>query len=151
MKSISRFAWVILVVTMSSFTFNLGGESYTIHLNNKLLVEHYLTSKAVTPSFSLDQAGANDELSIYYNECGKIGKERKLTIKDEQDNVLKTWSFTNTIGEHTPMICKAKDIIALKQNERNTLKLYYSSKEVSSERFLAIIMVESTFSQEVKN
>lgn len=138
---ISRFFWVTLVLVLSSFTVHVGGESYTIHLNNKLVAEHYLTSKAVTPSIALNQAEGNNELSIYYNECGKIGTERKLTIKDDNDKVLKTWSFVNASGEHTPMVCKDKDILAVTQKEDNSVRLYYTSKEVTSERFLATLVL----------
>lgn len=138
---ISRLSWITLILALSSFTVRLGGESYTIHLNNKLVAEHYLTSRAVTPSVALNQAEGNDKLSIYYNECGRIGKERKLTIKDDNDKVLKTWSFTNASGEHTPMICKVKDILAVKQKGDNSVRLYYTSKEVASERFLATLVL----------
>lgn len=135
---------VVLGATLLAFTSIRGGESYTIHLNSKLLVDHYMTSKAETPTLSLDNASENDQISVYYNECGKIGKERKLSIQDVQGNVLKTWSFANTLGEHTPMICKVKDIVALKKNERSTLRLYYSSKEVSTGRFLATILANQS-------
>lgn len=138
---ISRFIWITMVLALSSFTVRVGGESYTIHLNNKLVAEHYLTSKAVTPSVALNQAEGNDELSIDYNECGKIGKERKLTIKDDNDKVLKTWSFATASGEHTPMICKVKDILVLRQKGDNSVRLYYTSKEVTSERFLATLVL----------
>lgn len=138
---ISRFIWIALMVALSSFTVRLGGESYTIHLNNKLVAEHYLTSKAVTPSVALNQAGGNDELSIYYNECGKIGKERKLIVKGDNDKVLKIWSFANVSNEHTPMVCNVKDIMTLKQKGETSVRLYYTSKEVASERFLATLIL----------
>lgn len=138
---ISRLSWITLVVVLSSFTVRLGGESYTIHLNNKLVAEHYLTSKAVTPSITLYQSGSNDELSIYYNECGRIGTERKLTIKDDNNQVLKTWDFANASGEHTPMICKVKDILELKQKGDNSVRLFYTSKEVTSERLIATLVL----------
>lgn len=137
----SRLNWITLVVILSSFTTRIGGESYTIHLNNKLVAEHYLTSKAVTPSVALNQAESNDELSIYYNECGRIGTARKLIIKNEKDQVLKTWSFANASDEHAPMVCKVKDILALKQTGTTSPRLYYTSKEVASERFLATLVL----------
>lgn len=140
----SRFIWITLLVVLSSFTVRLGGESYTIHLNNKLVAEHYLTSKAATPSIALHQAKGNDELSIYYNECGKIGTARKLTIKDESSKVLKIWSFENTSNEHSPMACKVRDILALRHNGDKSLRLYYTSKEVTNERFLATLELVNT-------
>lgn len=124
------------------FSFSkIGGDSYTIHLNEKQLVQYYVHSKAATPSLSLAQATANDQLSVYYNECGEIGKERKLSIRDEKDNTLKEWQFANITGEHAPMICKTKEILALNKNGMSKFKLYYSSRRVSSGQVLAIIDV----------
>ncbi len=132
--------WIALCAFLFSFS-TIGGESYTIHLNEKLIAEYFVTSKATVPSLSLDRSAANDQLSIYYNECGKIGKERRLTIKDEKDNVLKEWRFSNTNGEHTPMTCKGNDILNLKQKGSNKLKLVYSSRAVLKGRLLAIIVL----------
>lgn len=131
---------IALCAILFSFS-TVGGESYTIHLNDKLLVQYHVPSKAAMPSISLTTVASNDRLSIYYNECGQIGKERRLTIKDDKDNVLKEWRFTNVTGEHTPMTCKANDILALKQKDSNKLKLVYTSREVSKGRLLATIVL----------
>ena len=132
--------WIVFCTTLFSFS-KIGGDSYTIHLNEKQLVQFYVHSKAATPSISLAQATTNDQLFVYYNECGKIGKERKLSIRDEKDNVLKEWQFTNVTGEHTPMSFKAKEILALKKNGNNKLKLFYASREISNGQLLATIEV----------
>src|SRR5687767_265718 len=132
--------WILLCTTLFSFS-KIGGYSYTIHLNEKQLVQYYVHSKAETPNFSLAQVTANDQLSIYFNECGQIGKERRLSIRDEKDNVLKEWQFANATSEHTPMIFKAKEILALKKNGNNKLRLFYASREVSKGQLLATIEV----------
>lgn len=132
--------WVAMCASLFSFS-KIGGDSYSIQLNEKQILQHYVHSKAPTPSFSLNQSSPNDQLAVYYSECGKIGKERKLSIWDEKDNVLKEWQFTNVTGEHTPMNLKAKDILAMKQKGSNKLKLVYSSLEVTKGRVLATIEV----------
>jgi hypothetical protein len=124
--------WIAFCTTLFSFS-KIGGDSYTIHLNEKKLVENYVHSKAVTPTISLSQTTSSDQLFVYYNECGKIGKERKLSIRDEKDTILREWKFTNATGEHTPMICKAKEIHALKNNGNNKLKLFYTSRDVKGQ------------------
>ena len=132
---------LIAGVTLCSFLFafsSVGGEGFTIHLNNKLLVEHYFTSKSVTPVLTLDRAAIHGEFAVYYNECGQIGKARGLTIKDEKDNVLKKWSFKNATDEHNPMTIPVKEIINLKQ-KGISLKLVYNSEKVSDGRLLATI------------
>lgn len=141
MKSASIKAWIGMTLCASLFSFSrIGGEGFTIHLNNKLLLEHHFTSKSVTPSFSLDKNSANGELSIYYNECGQIGKQRSLTLKDDKGLVLKNWRFVNAEKEHTPMAIQVKDILALTQKTSTTLKLYYNSQRVSDGRLLANII-----------
>ena len=137
LKLISGF---VLCTFLFSFS-PVGGEGFTIHLNNKLLVEHYFTSKSVTPVLTLDRSSTNGELAIYYNECGQIGKHRSLTINDEKGLVLKEWDFTDAAKEHTPMHAKVKDIVALKSKSSGALKLFYSSQRVSDGRLLATITV----------
>lgn len=136
-KLLSGLALCTILFSFSS----VGGEGFTIHLNNKLLVEHYFTSKADTPVLTLDRTSTNSELMIYYNECGQIGKHRNLTIQDDKGMVLKEWSYADANKEHTPMHAKVKDIIALKQKTASTLNLYYSSEKVSKARLLATIKV----------
>jgi hypothetical protein len=134
------FVWLTLSTTLFSFS-KIGGDHYTIHLNDKQLLEHFVHSKEAIPSFSLDQASANDQLSVYYSECGKIGTARKLSVKDDKGNVLAGWQFENAVQEHSPMNFKVKDVLALKQKGNNRVKLFYSSREVSKDRLLATIIL----------
>ncbi len=145
MKKQALLSLQALIVCSALFSFSTfrGGDSYTIHVNNKQLVQYYVASKEATPKISLDQ-NANDKLSVFYSECGKIGQSRKLTLKDQQDNVLKEWSFANVTGEHTAMICNSKEIFTANKNKVNSLKLYYSSREVSKERLLVTIDLGNT-------
>lgn len=134
-----RLIWIALCGILFSFS-KIGGDSYTIHVNEKQILERYVHSNSATPSFSLGQSNTNDQISVYYNECGRIGKERKLSIRDEKDVILKEWQFANVTGEHTPMTCKAKDIIALRKNG-SKLRLFYASKVTSNGMLLATIEV----------
>lgn len=136
-KSVLLFG---LCAFLFSFT-KVGGDSYTIHLNGKIVAKHYVASNEATPSFSIDPAAVNDQLSVFYSECGQIGTQRSLILKDEKEGVLKEWQFANTQSEHAAMTCTVKDIIALKRKDSNKLKLYYASREVSKERMLAVIVV----------
>lgn len=137
-------AFAIACLALCSFSLRLGGDSFTIHLNNKLLVQHHVASKDKTPSISLDARSANDQLAVYFNECGQIGRERKLTLKDNQDKVLKEWSYANVTGEHTPMTFTTKDVTTANKNKSSALRLYYSSREASKERLLVTITFGDT-------
>ena len=124
-----------MCAVLLSFSF-VGGESYTIHLNSKLLVDQHIHSKSTVPSLSLANASSSDQISVYFNECGRIGVGRKLTLKDEKETLLKEWRFKNSDEERNSMTCSVKDIQSFKQKGR--VKLYYDS-EKSTGKLLAII------------
>jgi hypothetical protein len=138
---IKGLAVLFLCTILFSFAdVNPGGESYTIYLNDKLLIEKHVTSKAtVLPTIMLEGAKPGDRLKVYYNECGKIGTNRRLSLKDEKGNLLKEFRFNDATGEHTPLSCLAGDVQKLRTKGNPTLKLYYSSKLVSPEIALAIV------------
>jgi hypothetical protein len=138
-RPVSVLLFTFVCATLLSFSLKFGGDSYTIHLNNKQLVQHYVHSKSSTPSISLNPRSGTDQVSVYYSECGKIGSQRKLTLKDNQDNILKEWGYANAKEEHTPMTFTTKEVTAANKNKVNTLKLYYTSNEVSNGRLLATI------------
>ncbi len=141
MKTFNVLAGIVMIAVLASFA-PIGGEGFTMHVNNKLVIEHYFTSKAVTPRVSLDVATGNDALSISYNECGKIGTNRKLTLKDEAGHLLKEWKFTDS-EDLNSMGISGKEIMAFKKTDRKTFILTYSSKVVSAGRLLAVLTLEN--------
>lgn len=144
MKKISRksFASAALLMVASvllfSFSPRRGGDSFTIHLNNKLVLQQYLHIDKAVKSLSLQAADYNDELRISFSHCGQVGKSRSITIKDGQNKVLKQWRYANN---NSSMVCKVKDIVDLKKGNA-TLKLFYSSGEMPEGYLLASITVE---------
>lgn len=135
MKFISLLFIAALCASLLSFTF--GGDSYTIHLNNRKVADHYVFSKAAVPSLVLTSADKNAQLSVYYSECGKIGKERVLTLKNDEQKILKTWNFPNAIDEHIPMTINTTELFGLMKTEK--VHLYYSSRDTKSAQVLASI------------
>lgn len=146
MKTLKVFTGLALIASLSSFASLIGAEGFTMHLNNKLLVEHYFTSKSNTLVVSFEEATTKDQVVIYYNECGQIGIDRKLTLKDDAGQVLKEWSFTNSNVVGTPMTIQAKEILAFKKPNRSSVTLTYNSKRVAEGRLLTSI----TLSKEVQ-
>lgn len=115
-----------------------GGEGFEIFLNDKLLVQRFGNNMDNTAALSLSSAGTTDKLIIKYHHCGQIGKKRVITIKDAQNNVLKTYWYNDEgkpiLGIEVPV----KDIIDLKKGN-TVLKLYYSSAELPNGRMLVSI------------
>ena len=77
-------------------------------------------------------------LAVYYSECGKIGRERSLILKNEKKEILKTWNFPNTVDEHKPMTLNTTEVLGLIKSEK--AYLYYSSKEVNHSQILASVV-----------
>ena len=140
-KAIKRLAAVASMAILLSFsTGNGGGEGFEIYLNNKLVLQQYGSDMNHVKLLNLDKAADNDQLSVRYHHCGRVGKSRIITIKDAQDKVLKEWKFTDVPDVAARMSCKVKDILGLRNGKNNTLKLYYSSSELPKGRQLTSIV-----------
>jgi hypothetical protein len=132
---------ILLALCTSLYSFSIypGGESFSIYVNNSLVVQQHVTREATVKSFTLLEGSANDVLRVHYNHCGKIGKSKTLSIKDAQNKTLKTWQFAD--DEEQFMTCKVNEVIALqKRNSGARLNLYYASKEIPDGKLLAAIV-----------
>ncbi len=138
--SVVALGWAALSLMLFSF-YPIGGEGYTIRMGNRLLIEQHVTAKSTVPSLSLQQSDAAEELSIYYSHCGQIGTSRSLSIRDTKSKVLKEWKYMDAANQHTPMVCKVKDILALQRERGSVVELVYSSKELPDGKVLASVTV----------
>ena len=145
MKKINHkpFILSVLLLTLSSFLVSFssgwGGDSFTIHLNDKLIVKQYVYGDKTIKEVELKQSNSNDELRISYSHCGVMGKSRTITMKDQKDKVLKQWSFSDA---QASMICKVKEILGLEKGDIS-MRLYYSSAEMPKGHVLASIVTEN--------
>ena len=57
-----------------------GTDSYRIYLNNKLILQQYVSRSLDLKSLPLSEANANDKLVIYYNHCGATGRSRSIAV-----------------------------------------------------------------------
>ena len=125
---------------LPSFNAKPGGEGFEIYLNKKLIVQQFGSSLNKTSNIQLDPATANGELTIQYFHCGRPGKDRNISIKNDQNKILKTFHYGDAKDARAAMLCKVKDITSLQKSTKDTqLKLYYSSTEIPSGRLLASI------------
>jgi hypothetical protein len=129
---------IAISATLFSFTSGRGGDSFTIQLNNKLILQQYLHGDKIIKNITLQAANYNDELKISFSHCGKVGKSRTITIKDQHDKVLKQLHFEDA---NASMTCKVKDILDLKERGI-ALQLFYSSKELPNGQALASVVME---------
>lgn len=152
MKKIHSFSQVhalvgvILAAVLFSFTYPTGSGAHSVqfYLDSKLIVEQYLSSKTETPKLVLDPTEKYHQLIVKYNECGRTVTGRSLTLKDNNNKVLKDWHFEGTsTGYSESMSCLVKDIVALKPKGNSMLKLYYASKDFPEGQQIANVVIGS--------
>ena len=125
-----------LLIAAPAFSGSFGSDSFTIYLNNRLLLQQFVARHEGVKTLQLDQANPNDQLLIYYSHCGRIGTDRSITLKDAQNRTIKQWHFADAEGANTAMTCKVKDILDC-QKGNTTIQLLYSSRELPEGRLLA--------------
>jgi hypothetical protein len=139
LKSVFLFA---LSAVLFSFTTSWGGDSYQIFINKKLVMKEYVHNNTGAKSFAMDKATYDDQVEVYYSHCGQVGKSRAISIKDENNRLVKELHFDDFTGKNSGMSFKVSDFINWdKRNGVDQLNIYYSSKELNNGRLLATIML----------
>ena len=120
---------IISFITLTSLSGNAGGIVFEIYLNNKLLLkQQYNKVISGSPDLQLGEANSNDNLRIYFTSCGQSGKTRSVGIRDENNKLLKEWTFANSNSSDLSMTIPVKEILALQKGKpAGSLKLYYFS------------------------
>ena len=132
------------VKTISSYKSSFGGEGFEVYLNDKLVLQQYGEKMNTVKTLELDQSTSNGQLAIRYYHCGRPGKSRVVTIKDEQNVVLKEWKFGDAKDASTKVCCNVKDFFALpKFKAGKKVNLYYSAAELPNGRLLATLTTAS--------
>ena len=141
---------VALCATLLSFSEKTGSDSFTIYLNEKLMLQEYATPEAKVKKLFLANAGANDVLRIHYNHCGKTGTKRSVALHDGEKEVIKTWHFAD---DSAPVMqVKLKEVLtALRTNaEERDITLVYSSVEIPKGKALVALVATGQKSASVK-
>lgn len=131
----------ILCITAFAFSTKPGGEGFEIYINNKLVLQRFGDQMNKVQNLQVTQWSADDNLTIKYHHCGRVGKNRIITVKDGQNKILKEWKFADL--STTPMDCKMKEIVGLQKVNAGTLNIYYSSTELPKGRQLASLTFAS--------
>ncbi len=145
MKKFLKTNWAVAgllaIFSLSLFSFisPTGGEGFEIYLNNKLVLQKFGNDMDKVQSINLDEKSLTGELSVKYHHCGKVGKDRVLTIKDSDNKILKEWKFADVSEASASMKCGIKEIFSLQIKNNTKLNLYYTSSELPKGRMLATI------------
>lgn len=136
-STVSVVVLPFLTIILSSFSAVPGGDSFTIYVNNKLVIEEHLYGRKETVRLVINQE-SDEQVSVEFNNCGKINTARKLIIKDGENKIVKKWDFADSPDLKNQMSFKASEVSALSEKTRN-LNLYYASNEVADGQLLASI------------
>lgn len=141
---------VVLCSALFAFSEGTGVDSFTIYLNEKLMLQQYATPEAKVKKLFLANGDANDVLRIHYNHCGKTGTKRSVALHDGEKEVIKTWHFAD---DSAPVMqVKLKEVLtALRTNaEERDITLVYSSVEIPKGKALVALVATGQKSASVK-
>jgi hypothetical protein len=148
MKKTNNVFWgkaifgVALSAILLSFASLPGAHSVQVYLDDKLVVDHYVNTKTAAPKVLVDPAETYGRLIVKYSECGRTVTGRMISIKSEENKVLKEWRFEGaSSGFEDPMQIPVKEITGLKQKSTNSVKLFYSSNEFPEGQQVASLLI----------
>jgi len=134
------FTMSVALFSFSSTKSNFGGEGFEVYLNDKLVLQQYGKEMDKINNLQLDQSASNGQLAIRYYHCGRPGTSRVVSIKDEQNVVLKEWKFGDAKDASAKVSCSVKDILTLpKIKAGKKVNLYYAAGELPNGRLLATL------------
>jgi hypothetical protein len=143
MKRTILIGLMAVSVMLFSFTMPRGGDSFQVYFNGKLMLQQFVHADKSVKSLQLNPVSENDKIDVYYSHCGAVGKNRFLTIKDENDNPVHVWEFPDASNGNGAMSFTVKQVWAVLKNKAASFSISYSSKELPNGKPLAMINMET--------
>ena len=137
---LTRASSLLTAAVLFSFSAVKGGDSLEIFAGGKQLLQQFFHGDNSVKTLQLPQTTGNDKIEVFYSHCGMSGKSRVLTIKDNKDNLIKEIKFADVKAQRDAMSFSMKDI---QKKGVNSLKLYYTSKEIPNGKLLAVLSVKN--------
>lgn len=124
---------LVFLISFAAISAKAGGDGYEIYLNNKLILKQYQGQTLSLTSLVLSQANVNDKIVICYTRCNvpdKSGKTRSITIKDNNGNVLRVWTFNNLAEDKGTMSIPVREILDLqKKSGEKPISIFYAAQD----------------------
>jgi hypothetical protein len=133
---------IVMGAALFSFSERPGVESFTIYLNDEVLVRDSMMPERVVRNISLEAGDPKDVLRVHYNHCGRTGMARAVSVLGANEEVLKTWRFSDNTSPF--MEIGLKDILAVAGNGQEPFNLVYTSKELPKGSVLASLQVKDS-------
>lgn len=140
---IKIFALITLCITAFGFTSRFGLDSFTIHLNDKLILKQTVNQPLDLRVLQLDNAKETDRFHFSYTHCQKkdgAGTDRSISLRDNKSTLIKKWTFANAKGSDLRMTIEAKELIRLKKmHATKELSLHYVADELPKGEMLSML------------
>lgn len=140
MKQLKIF-YVLTFCALSaiSITAKAGTDFFKVYLNNKLVLEQYVSEAFNLQMLELDKANVNDKLTFHYSHCGGVpGKDRKIALTDGNGKIVKAWKFADQEGKHSGMVVPVKELL---QYHQSKLRFVYSATQLPKGQLIAGLQV----------
>ncbi len=128
------FTLLTLGFTTVSFTPKFGLDSYSIYLNDQLILKQMVNQPLNLRVLPLRSAQETDQLRIHYNHCtikNGAGTSRSVALQDEKGKILKKWEFADATGSNLTMTIAIKELLQLEKTHANQkLSLVYTAREL---------------------
>jgi|SRR5690349_3247086 len=128
---------LVLCAALFSFDERPGGDTFSIYLNEKLLLQQHVWLERGVKDISLAGTKATDVLRIQYSHCGKTGTARSLAVLNGENKIIKTWSFADT--DPVRMEVAVAELLKLQKTSGRPLHLVYASTEMPEGKTLVNI------------
>lgn len=139
LKTLALTVPVMLAVSSIQPAEKVGGEGFEIYLDNKLVLQRFGSDMKKVSTLTLDAERTDLKLTVKYHHCGRIGKDRQITLRDEKNQLVKQWQYPDKAVPVAAMTCNMESVFPIKKARTGNLKLYYSSSELPEGRLLAIL------------
>jgi hypothetical protein len=138
--NIRAIGLLALLIYFASVSAKAGGDGYEIYLNNKLILKQYQGQNLSLTSLVLSEANVNDKIVICYTRCNvpdQSGKSRSITLKDNNGNVLKVWTFNNLAEDKGSMSIPVQEILELqKKTGEKPVSIFYAAQDHAQTQIL---------------
>ena len=135
----STICGIVISAALLSFSPNPGGEGFEISQGGKILTQKFGNNLEEGKTLQL-QITSTEPLIVKYHHCGRVGNNRVITVKDDQNKLLKEFRYADVKTPVPSMAVPLKNILTMKKGGSVSLKLFYSSTELPKGRQLASII-----------
>lgn len=135
MKTLSKIPLIFFILVVSTAFINKpGGEGFEISIDNKVVLQRYGDDLSRLATLQLSKESLNSKMTVKYWHCGKIGRNRTITIKDMEGQKLKIYRYPDTNSTLSAMEVPIKDFFTAKSGV--SLQISYASSELLEGRTL---------------